>query len=113
MFQSGLLATFIPEVLMVLGFVLCILTPGFQSHYSNLEQTQLTTQVTGYEPHQLSSYQLTYSDFQVETEVVDQIRQTQPYFIVNDTYFAYISPFSTSDGLSFVDFSRPPPAFVS
>jgi len=113
MFQNGLLATFIPELLMVIGFVLCIFTPGFQSHYSHLEQTQLTAQITGYEPQQLSSYQLTYSDFQVEAEIATDIRQPLPFCIIKDTYVAYESPFSTSDELSFVDFSRPPPAIVS
>ena len=113
MFQSGLLATFIPELFMVIGFVLCILTPGFQSHYSNTEQSQLTIQVTGYEPQQIASYQLTYSDFHVDAQTEVDNNQALPYFIVKDTYIAFNSSFSTSDGLSFVDFSRPPPAIVS
>ncbi len=112
MFQNGLLATFIPEVLMVLGFILCILTAGFQSHNSTIEPSQSIAQISGYEPQQVSSYQLTYKDFQIEAEIIEECRQTQPYFIVKDSYIVYESPFSTSDGLSFVDFSRPPPSIV-
>ena len=113
MFQSGLLATFIPEILMVLGFFLCILTAGFQSHNSTVEQTQLVAHVSAFEPQQVSCYQITYSDFQIEVETIEEKRQTQPYFRIKDTNIAYKSPFSTSAGLSFVDFSRPPPMFVS
>ncbi|MDD4970002.1 MAG: hypothetical protein PHT07_11310 [Paludibacter sp.] len=113
MFQNGLLATFIPEILMVLGFVLCILTAGFQSHNSTVEHTQLVAQISNYEPQQVSSYQLTYRDFQVTAEVVDEISPTQPHIIVEDNNIAYESPFSTSDGLTFVDFSRPPPTILS
>ena len=112
MFQNGLLATFIPEILMVLGFVLCILTAGFQSHNSTVEHAQPIAQISNYEPQQVSSYQLTYRDFQVEAEIIEEIRQTQPYLIVKDSNIAYESPLSTSEGLCFVDFSRPPPSFV-
>ena len=38
MFQNGLLVTFIPEILMVLGYVLCLFTSGYKADNSTNDQ---------------------------------------------------------------------------
>jgi len=113
MFQNGLLATFIPEIIMVLGYILCLLTPGYNQPNTKTEQTQLVTHVTSNVPQQLSTYKLTYQDFQVAPEINEGISCPIPPFVEKDTFQTFKSPFSTSDGLSYVDFSRPPPTILS
>jgi len=113
MFQNGLLVTFIPEILMVIGYVLCLFTPGITSQNPSAEPLQMVAHVSSYEQQQISTYQLSYTDFQIPADVNTDIKQILPFSVQKDTYLSFESPFSTSDGLSFVDFSRPPPAFVS
>ena len=114
MFQNGLLATFIPEILMVLGYVLCLLTPGFKSHNtSSVDQASVVTNVISFEKqNQISAYQVSIHDFQ-SVEPVPDSKQSPSYFIEKAINFTSVSHFSTSDGLSYVDFSRPPPFFLS
>ena len=114
MFQNGLLATFIPEILMVLGYVLCILTPGFRSHNdSGADQGSVVTKVISFEQQkQISAYQVSIHDFQ-SVEAEPDTKQPLFYFIEKAINFTCESHFSTSDGLSYVDFSRPPPFRLS
>ena len=113
MFQNGLLATFIPEILMVLGYVLCIIAPGLKPHISPVDQTAATVQVSTYEPQkQNSAYKVYISDFQPAEPLVEA-KKTPLRFIEKAINITVESHFSTSDGLSYVDFSRPPPSFIS
>jgi hypothetical protein len=113
MFQNGLFASFIPEILMVLAYLVCLLTPGVKSHESNVDQTQLVAQVSNYVPQQISSTKIYTADFHAPIEIISFTQNSHLPIVRKDTYLSYNSPFSTSDGLSYVDFSRPPPAFVS
>ena len=113
MFQNGLLATFIPEILMVLAYLVCLFTPGFKSHNSNVEQTHIVAQVSSYTPQQVSTYTISTADFHVGIELLTEVKEFFVPFVEKDTFLSYELSFSTSDGLSYVDFSRPPPAFVS
>lgn len=113
MFENGILATFIPEILMVIGFVLCLFTPGFISNNSNSEQAPIVAQVSTFEHKQTASYQLSTYHFQTTPEVVPDVHCSLPRFIENVIINRFETSFSTSDGLSFVDFSRPPPFFLS
>ena len=113
MFQNGLLASFIPEILMVLAYLVCLFTPGFKSHDSNVEQTQIVAQISTYVPQQISAYTVSTADFQIGAELITDTKQLIPPFVGKDASLSYESSFSTSDGLSFVGFSRPPPTFVS
>jgi hypothetical protein len=110
MFENGLLASFIPEIFMVFGFVLCLFTPGFKAQNSSTEQTQVIVQVSTIERQQLPVYQVSNADFQQYAEPISEAKQLYSYFTRNVTIFE--SDFSTSDGLSYVDFSRPPPFFI-
>jgi hypothetical protein len=114
MFQNGLLATFIPEILMVLGYVLCLFVPGFKSHNNSVgDQGSVVTKVISFEQQkQVSAYQVSIHDFQ-SVEPVPDTKQPLSYYIERAINFTSESHFSTSDGLSYVDFSRPPPFFLS
>ena len=113
MFQNGLLVTFIPEILMVLAYLVCLFTPGFNSHNSNTEQAQIVAQVSTYVPQQITVYTVSTADFQIGAEIITDTKQSLPPVVGKDTHLSYESSFSTSDGLSYVDFSRPPPSLVS
>jgi hypothetical protein len=113
MFQNGLFASFIPEIVMVLAYLVCLFTPGFKSHESNVDQTHIVAQVSNYVPQQISSHKIYTADFHVVAEMNADTKEILLPFVEKDTCHLYKSPFSTSDGLSYVDFSRPPPTFVS
>lgn len=113
MFQNGLLVTFIPEILMVIGYVLCLFASGNPSQSSSTVQDAATAQVITFDQQkQVSGYQVSIHDFQ-PFEATAEIQQTSAHFIPVTIKSAFESLFSTSDGLSFVDFSRPPPVIVS
>jgi len=113
MFQNGLLATFIPELFMVIGFVLCLFTPGFRAEHSGNSQAPIAAQVYTYEHQNSTTYQHSTYSFQISAEPVSAAEYSFPHFIEKTIIISGQSGFSTSDGLSFVDFSRPPPAFLS
>ena len=113
MFQNGLLTSFIPEILMVLAYLVCLFTPGVKSHASNIEQTQIVAQASQVVFQSNSSYQVTVKDFQVVSETISAPCTTPLPIVETDTSPLFESPFSTSDGLSYVDFSRPPPTILT
>jgi hypothetical protein len=113
MFQNGLMATFIPEIIMVIGFVLCLLTPGFKEHNATPELAPVVAHLSTVEHRQATVYHLSAYDFQHATEVASEIRYSIPRIIKKSSEARFESPVSTSDGLSFTDFSRPPPPFRS
>jgi len=113
MFQNGLLVTFIPEILMVIGYVLCLFAPGLKPTNSYVDQSPLISQVITVEhQNQSSVYQVSYSDFQIPEIVSEKIHFILP-FVEKETTNTSDLNFSTSDGLSYVGFSRPPPFLVS
>ena len=113
MFQSGLLATFIPEVLMVIGFVLCLFTPSFKANNSSTEQAPIVAHISTFERQQTATYELSAYDFQIVAEAIPEITYSLPRFIETHVFNRFEYQFSTSEGLSFVDFSRPPPVSLS
>ena len=113
MFQSGLLATFIPEVFMVIAFVLCLFTPGFKPADSTSQQSSIVAHVSTFEHRQTITYQSSTYEFQAAVASVPEKESSLPRYNEKVIPIAFEFCFSTSDGLSFVDFSRPPPAFLS
>ena len=98
---------------MVIGYVLCLFAPGFHSQNSVVEQTPGVVHVLSMEQQkQISVYKVTYSDFQQTEKAPERIQLKFPFVekAINNTSE---SNFSTSDGLSYVDFSRPPPESIS
>ena len=117
MFQNGLLETFIPEILMVLGYVLCLFTTVYKPDNSVVDQTQIVTLDLCSNYHKISysklTYSHTYSDFQTNIDYVPMTFQSIPHFIEKSINNTSESNYFESDGLCYVDFSRPPPAFIS
>ena len=112
MFEGGLLASFIPEILMVIGFVLCLLTPAFKATNSSVEQVPIVAHISNFERQQTASYVLTVSDFYSD-EQITETKYSLTHFIEILIFNRFKFHFSTSKGLCFVDFSRPPPTFLS
>jgi len=111
MFSSGILATFIPELIMVIGFVMCLVNPNFNTKQQTLELNSVVVQVTANQHSQLSTYQLTVQDFQVIIDSSVASKPLNPTFVERVFNFGY--KFSTSDSFKFFYFSRPPPTFLS
>jgi hypothetical protein len=112
MFDNGLLTTFIPEILMVLGYLLCLISPQFKHEKEIYLQNSVSIEVAPVQHQQLSTYQIQTSDFysnNVEIEKTD-------YFGLNpkgfSTFFLPHQKPKLSDELGFRQFSRPPPVSV-
>jgi len=113
MFQNGLLTTFIPEILMVIGYVLFLFAPGVKSNDTSVDQGSVVVHVSTFEyQKQISAYQVSIHDFQ-PVEFVSSKKEIIPPFVEKAIIFTTKSHFSSSDSLSYVDFSRPPPALLS
>ena len=98
---------------MVIGYVLCLFAPCLKPTNSYVDQSPLISQVITVEhQNQSSVYQVSYSDFQIPEIVSEKIHFILP-FVEKETTNTSDLNFSTSDGLSYVDFSRPPPFSVS
>ena len=110
MFENGLLASFIPEILMVLGFLFCLIFPGLKTEKSTENLPSKVFQATSTQHTQQSVYN--YSNYKsqplqaIENEQISQVRS------VFKILHPLIQPtFKTKDGQFQVHFSRPPPTF--
>jgi len=113
MFENGLLATFIPEILMVMGFLFCLLAPNMDSASTTAELIPVVVQFSSVEKTPTSTYIASYSDFQQtqQIEIADKQPILFPQTELEMTFFEKL--FLISDGLSFDQFSRPPPPLLS
>ena len=113
MFQSGLLATFIPEIIMVMAYIFCLFAPNINVDNSAPELSSEIIQVTI--PEQTSKS--TYCVLSFDKQYIQQAAPVEPLpnvCPVSETESLYSElRFEISDGLSFVQFSRPPPFFLS
>jgi len=112
MFQTGLLATFIPEVLMVIGYLLCLFVsnPTTESNTASINTT--VVQSASIERVQVSTYSVSSRDFMfVEQPVVVEV--TPPVYCSTEATTSFLEQyFQLSGSLSYVQFSRPPPFFI-
>lgn len=112
MFQTGLLATFIPEILMVIGYLVCLFVsnPTTESNTASINTT--VVQSASIERVQVSTYSVSTSDFMfVEQPVVANL--TPPVYRSTEASVPFLEPyFQLSGSLSYVQFSRPPPVFI-
>ena len=98
---------------MVIGYVLCLFAPALKPDNSTVDQSPAISQVVIVEQqNQNSAYQVSYSDYQIPEIVSKKIHLVLP-FVKKEINNTSELNFSTSDGLSYVDFSRPPPFSVS
>lgn len=113
MFESGLLVTFIPEILMVIGYLLCLIVPQHSTNNSPLEYTTTVAHVSTVERAQTSTYSVSITDF-YDTAIIILVESVQFHAFVQKSlgYFS-VTPFGISAGLTFIQFSRPPPSVIS
>jgi len=114
-FESGLLATFIPEILMVLAFLFCMATPTLKSNSlaENLppkvvELSQTTISQANFQ----HVYVISSLDF-VAVNAIKQEAIPVNYGFKTNRQFLPTLLLKISDGIDYSNFSRPPPAFIS
>ena len=112
MFQTGLLATFIPEVLMVLGYLLCLFVSNPTAENSSVAINASVVQSASIERVQISTYSVSASDFMfMEQSIVVDVNP--PAYCSIEAAAPFLAPyFQLSGSLSYVQFSRPPPFFI-
>ena len=108
MFQSFSLAAFIPEIIMVLTYVFCLL-----GHTKTVE----TNNVDSIEPkiaeaHFQTSSSVCYFDQQFIQPVAVSSQEPIFYSLAASEIIPKHILFCLTDCLSFVQFSRPPPSFL-
>ena len=111
MFQNGLLATFIPEILMVFGFLLCLFAAAFKpAELAASRPTLAVANVITIElQKQNASYQVSVDDYQIVETDSSNRHLNIPKVEISIKIPSKLN-FPLSDGLSFVGFSRPPPS---
>ena len=109
MFDNGLLATFIPEILMVLGYFLCLIFPQVKTEKDIVVQDSATIQIITIQQNQHSTYRVQITEFQTSESYIPEIENVPTFYRnVNALYLSNYIPDLTG-GLNFKKFSRPPP----
>jgi len=113
MFDNGLLASFIPEILMVLAYFLCLFAPNFKNSDSTEELTPIVAQISVTQQIHSNTYSTTVSDFQCSE--LNIIEDKNKFIFTNTDSEKSIAEFvlKLSDALTFKQFSRPPPDTIS
>jgi len=109
MFQNGLLATFIPEVLLVVAYIFCFFGHNINSEYTATEITPQIVQISTVGQAPIS----TFSVYNFDLHYTQQAVNAQQLFvhIVDIVNSFHETPFDILNSVSFVLFSRPPPLF--
>lgn len=109
MFDSGIFSSFIPQIIMVLGYIFCLIAPGhFQSEKQPIVSSNIEfVQPVAYSQNTTSAAFIFWQDIIADTHW-EQPKKTLPHFkqiIINiPTVF-----FETQGKFSTKLFSRPPP----
>ena len=114
-FESGLLATFIPEILMVLAFLFCLATPTLKSDSiaENLPPKVVEfSQTTIYQTNFQHVYVITTLDLVAANALKTEVNPVNYGFKTN-RQFLPTPTLEINDGIDYSNFSRPPPAFIS
>jgi len=112
MFQTGLLATFIPELLMVLGYLLCLFVSNPTPTNDAITINSVAVQSASIERVQASTYSVSSADFIFVAQPIE-FNTTPPIYCsikLNSLFFEHY--FQLSGSLTYVQFSRPPPFIV-
>ena len=110
MFESSIFASFIPQILMLVSYLSCLLIPGLQKLEQKYDtapkQIEITQSVL---PIQSCTY-IYGADIQyAEITTDDEPKTTNFIFITSSVFPDY--PHSLTERFTFLLFSRPPPAF--
>ena len=112
MFENGILVSFIPEIFMVIGFLFYLFAPV---NHSTNTTADINPQILCYNSTEQVQDNKTYivSTFQFRKVTQDKILEKLPIVVVSSIIKSHNKcsevHFKTSDSLSFVQFSRPPP----
>jgi hypothetical protein len=109
MFDSGIFSSFIPQIIMVLGYIFCLIAPG---HFKSEEQTTVSSNIEFTQPtayfQNITSATFIFQQVVVADKIGEQPKVTPPHFkpiIINiPTVF-----FETQGNFCSKLFSRPPP----
>ena len=114
MFDNGIFASFIPQILMVLGYISCLIAPKIfvekDLHTLNAVEISLTSE----EESVVSEKTAFYFDFNADCEIIQESDDANswsnfPKVHLNIPY----RHLRANDGLFFSRFSRPPPICFS
>jgi len=118
MFQSGLLATFIPEIIMVIAYLVCLFSPGIsKSSITSENPSNIISASTNYANeisslHTFSLHSPTVKNCRLEFSAI----YSQSTLVIQNRK---IGQFFTNlfeiliEGFLYFQFSRPPPTFLS
>ena len=108
MFQSFSLAAFIPEIIMVLAYVFCLL-----GHTKTVEINDIDSiEPEIVEAHFITSSSVCYFDQQFIQPAAVSSKEPISYSLAPSEIIPKQILFCLTDCLSFVQFSRPPPSFL-
>ncbi len=109
MFQSGLLATFIPEFFMIIGFLFCLFTSSKGLPDTTLNGNALNEHFIKYENSTISELQVGvfYQYNVIYAELEKNVNLPLNLEVNIRKVFRYL--FSSSELLFYTIFSRPPP----
>ena len=111
MFENGLFASFIPEILMVLAYLFCFVAPGFKTEKQTTELTQNVVHVSYNHSITNSVYVLKKLDH----KFLNQFVEAQQALFIHSGY-THKNTFSEKNSPKLSNyyqyhFSRPPPVF--
>jgi hypothetical protein len=112
MFENGLLASFIPELLMVLAYFFCLVVPGVKSDQSPENITSKVVYETEHVKIPSSVYKTTDYDFKFDV-LMPGDEQVIVWCETNSIQHFFELPYPITSYLSYVQFTRPPPSFPS
>lgn len=110
MFDNSVFASFIPQILMVIGYLSCLLAPGyFKSEHNELPVVQQIEIKQNCNESSIHIYDL--SDC-VQYAVLNTDEQTVHHQVVNEVFTDHFLSPRLCNGIPFLLFSRPPPFTV-
>jgi len=113
MFDSGIFASFIPQILMVLGYVSCLIAPKIFVEKNSIAFEVTEINITTIQEPVISEKTAFYFEYNLEKEIIEK---SAPILCFYDQYTTVKIPcrkIYLNAGLSFSRFSRPPPAYFA
>lgn len=110
MFDNSIFASFIPQILMVIGYLSCLLAPGyFKSEHKELPVVQQFEVKQNSIESSIHIFDLSES---IQYADLNTDQQTIHYKVVTDVITDHFISSRTCDGIAFKLFSRPPPFII-
>ena len=113
-FDNIIFSTFIPQILMLLGFVSCVSAPYFYPAQKSETELRIETKSSDtVEANYCQSTTVQFADYQVfEKDVATSVGFSIPFFNEISRYvYPGFTSFSTLNGIDFPLVTRPPPFF--